>query len=87
MKVIYVFDTDSENFDPLQLKIFQQSQEMAYTIREIRQQVRHWEKYDDRLAIPVEEIFDAIIDIINENTNIDYWSSKMLNNVINLNKV
>ena len=35
MKVIYEFDTNSENFDPAQLKIFQQSQEMAYTIREI----------------------------------------------------
>ena len=72
MKVIYEFDTDSDNFDNSKLKIFQQSREMAYTIKEIYNQVRQWKKYDERDAIPADEIFDAIVGIINENTDIDY---------------
>ena len=42
MKVIFEFDTESENFDRKELEIYHQSWNMAKCLYEILNQLRSW---------------------------------------------
>lgn len=70
MKVVFEFDTDSELFDPVELETFYQANHLRMCISEILDKCRAWEKYDERDAIPVDEIRDTIVDIVNDNCDI-----------------
>lgn len=64
MKITYEFDTDSENFDLMKLRTFQQSEEIAYALSEVIKQARKWDKSDPRAEIPAGEVYDTITDIV-----------------------
>lgn len=67
MKIIYEFDTDSESWkdDHYKQERFEASFDMLMALSDIKDQIREWNKYDQREAIPTSEIFDTIFDIIN----------------------
>ena len=67
MKITYEFDTCSENYDHHELITYQNAQKMLSTLSDITNQLRQWYKYDERGSIPVDEIYDKIWDIINDN--------------------
>ena len=46
MKVIFEFDTDSENFSPAELEMHFQAWHLVHCIDEIREKMRSWTKYD-----------------------------------------
>lgn len=71
MKVIYEFDFQEGSDDSLNQEIFHQSTDMLVCIGEIKDKVRSWYKYDDRPAIPTEEVFETINDIICDHVRLD----------------
>lgn len=71
MKITYEFNTDIEGCDLTELHAIEQATDMAYCISEIQNKVRGWYKYDDRDAIPVEEIQDEIYSIINDHVDME----------------
>ena len=71
MKVIFEFDTYSENFDNTELETHYQAESMALCISKILDKTRSWYKYDERNEIPVEEICDEIIGIVNKHVNLE----------------
>lgn len=70
MKVTFEFDTQSENFDPQEYEVFKCAEDMARVLFEISNKLRSWEKYDEREAIPSDEIRDSIMGIINARVNL-----------------
>ena len=64
IKITYEFDTDSENFDLMKLRAFQQSEEIAYALSEVIKQARKWDKSDPWAEIPAGEVYDTITDIV-----------------------
>ena len=66
MKVIFEFDTDSENFDKFQLQSHYQAEKMTLCLLEIFKQIREWDKYDSRSEIPAGEVRDTLTNIIYE---------------------
>ena len=71
MKITFEFDTDSELFDSTELETFYQANHLRMCISDILDKLRSWEKYDNRDAIPVDEIRDTIVRIVNENCNLE----------------
>ena len=71
MKITFEFDTDSELFDSIELETFYQANYLRICISEILDKCRAWEKYDEREAIPADEIRDTIVRIVNENCNLE----------------
>lgn len=71
MKFIFEFDTESEDFSTCELEKYRQAPAMTYCISEIQEKVREWRKYDEREAIPVDEIADEINEIIMDNVNME----------------
>lgn len=71
MKFIFEFDTDSENFSKHDLEMYRQAPRMAHCISEIQKKIREWRKYDDREAIPTDEIFDEINEIVIEEVDME----------------
>ena len=71
MIVTFQFDTDSENFDNTELEAHYQANNMACCLSEIENKLRSWYKYDERPAIPTEEIRETILDIIQEHVNME----------------
>jgi len=67
MKIIFEFDTDSENFDRCNLKRFQNIDKICSTLNEILNKVRGWDKYDDREQLSKEEVCETIWGIIKDN--------------------
>ena len=67
MKVIFEFDTDKENFDISEYERIKYADDMAKTLYEITEQLKSWYKYDKRGEIPIDEVYDKIFDIIQEN--------------------
>lgn len=67
MKITYEFDDASEDWkdDKYTQQRFEASFDMLMALSDIKDQVREWNKYDTRDAIPTHEIFDTIYDIIN----------------------
>ena len=64
MKITFEFDTLSENFEYPELYAVQDAQMLVHTISKILDLARHYEKYDDRESIPVDELVDKIRDTI-----------------------
>lgn len=71
MEIIYKFDFKEGSDDLLNEEILHQATDMLVCIGEIKDQVRSWNKYDERSAIPTEEILDKINDIICEHVRLD----------------
>ena len=71
MKVTFEFDTESENFSQTELEAHYQAWRMAHCLSLIEDQLRQWYKYDNRPAIPTEEVRDTILEIIAENVNME----------------
>ena len=71
MKINFEFDTDSENFDYIELERYKQVDNMAICLGEIADKVRYWYNKEIRNEIPTEEIGDTIFKIINEHINLE----------------
>ena len=71
MKVIFEFDTDKEGCDLTELYELQNAREMAFTLSEIQNKIRGWDKYDDRDSIPTYEIYEEINAIISDHVNME----------------
>lgn len=70
MKITYEFDTDKDNYDMQELTRVQKAFDMAYALWDIDEAIRKWYKYDEREAIPVDEIRETFVDIL-QNHYID----------------
>ena len=71
MKVIFEFDTESENFNSIELERHKQADDMAKALGEILKKERSWDKYDGRSAIPTDEIRKEVTEIISQYVDID----------------
>ena len=82
MKLTFEFDTSSENFDIYELERHEQAENLAVCLYGISNKVKGWYKYDNREAIPPEEIKEQIDKIIIEYVRLDrlgyYRSNKSL---------
>lgn len=67
MKVIYEFDTMSDNFDYHEYQVYKQAQDTAKALSEIFDKLRHYEKWDERESIPKDELRETMVEILNEN--------------------
>lgn len=71
MKVIFEFDTESENFNPIELERYKQVDNMAKALGEILEKARSWDKYDERTAIPTDEIRKELNEMVCQYVNIE----------------
>lgn len=71
MKVIFEFDTENENFNPIELERYKQVDNMAKALGEILEKVRSWDKYDERATIPTDEIRKELNEIVCQYVNIE----------------
>lgn len=72
MKIIYEFDTTADNYDRYERTRIDKSLDMALALYDIDSKIRGWRKYDERDAIPVDEITQMFINILEERMiNID----------------
>ena len=67
MKIIYEFDTTSDDFDRFEKYRIDKSLDMAMALWDLDNKIRSWRKYDDRESIPVGEISQAFWDIMEEH--------------------
>ena len=67
MKIVFEFDTDSENFDYIELERYKQVDKLAMCLGQIADKVRYWYNKEIRNEIPTEEIGDTIFEIIKDN--------------------
>lgn len=70
MKVIFEFDTESGNFNPIELERYKLVDNMAKALGEILEKVRSWDKYDERTVIPTDEIRKELNEIVCQYVNI-----------------
>ena len=68
MKITYEFDTDGPNWDSERMTRdqYEHAFQMLSALSEILDKTREWYKYDQREAIPTEEIRNTINGIIDE---------------------
>lgn len=71
MKIKIEFDNESPNFDQYELNRYLYANKMAICLHEITNKIRGWYKYDERIAIPTEEISEQLWNIINEHVNME----------------
>lgn len=71
MKIKIEFDTESELFDQYELNRYLNANKMAYCLNQITNKLRGWYKYDNRGEIPIQEVYDEIWDIIQEEVNME----------------
>jgi len=72
VKIIYEFDTTADNYDRYERTRIDKSLDMALALYDIDSKIRGWRKYDERDAIPVDEITQMFINILEERMiNID----------------
>lgn len=66
MKITYEFDDSTEAWkdDRYTVDRFNASFDMLMALSSIKDQIREWNKYDQRESIPTSEIFETINDII-----------------------
>ena len=67
MKITYEFDTTSENYDKFEMLRIQKSLDMALALWDLDGKIRNWRKWDERDAIPVEEITDTFVEILEKH--------------------
>lgn len=66
MKIIFEFDTESENFDYQELEKYKQVDKLIRVLSSFLDKVRTWNKWDERSAIPTEEIHKEFYDLVEE---------------------
>ncbi len=72
MKITYEFDTTAENFDRYEYARISKSLDMALALYDIDSKIRGWRKYDERDTIPVDEITDMFVGVLdNRMINLD----------------
>lgn len=72
MKVTYEFTFEEGSEDSRELYIIQNSRSMLCALSDLAEKFRSWNKWDERGAIPTEEIKDTFYDILEENdVNLD----------------
>lgn len=72
MKITYEFDTTTENFDRYEYTRVSKSLDMALALYDIDSKIRSWRKYDERDTIPVSEITDMFVGVLeNRMINLD----------------
>lgn len=72
MKITYEFDTMSENFDRYEYRRISKALDMALALYDIDSKIRGWIKYDERDTIPVDEITDMFVGVLdNRMINLD----------------
>lgn len=71
MKIKIEFDTDSELFDQCELNRYLNANKMAHCLDQIANKLRSWYKYDNRGEIPIQEVYDEIWDIIQEEVSME----------------
>lgn len=72
MEVIYKFDFKEGSDDHYNLRLIQKATHMYLALSELAEKFRAWYKWDEREAIPTEEIKDTFWDILAENdVNLD----------------
>ena len=72
MKIIYEFDTTADNYDRYERTRIDKSLDMALALYDIDSKIRGWRKYDERDAIPVDEITQMFVDALDKRMiNID----------------
>lgn len=72
MKITYEFDTTTENYDRYEHERINKSLDMALALYDIDSKIRGWRKYDERDAIPVDEITQMFVDVLDKRMiNID----------------
>lgn len=67
MEVVYRFTFEEGSDDLRNLKLVEKRTEMYRALRDLREKIRSWYKWDERKAIPTEEIRDAFFDILSEH--------------------
>ena len=67
MEQIYSFTFDEGSDDSYNVYLIEKRQHMALALWDLEQKIRSWYKYDEREAIPTEEIRDTFYDILGEN--------------------
>jgi len=72
VKIIYEFDTTADNYDRYERTRIDKSLDMALALYDIDSKIRGWRKYDERDAIPVDEITQMFVDALDKRMiNID----------------
>lgn len=71
MIVTFQFNTADESFDNTELEAHYQATQMAMCLYDIENKLRSWDKYDERPAIPTEEIRETILDIIQSHVDME----------------
>lgn len=72
MKITYEFDTMSENFDRYEYRRISKALDMALALYDIDSKIRGWIKYDERDTIPIDEITDMFVGVLdNRMINLD----------------
>lgn len=67
MKQIYEFDFQEGSSDSHEIYLIEKRHNMSLALWDLSQKFREWYKYDERPAIPTEEIKDTFYDILGEN--------------------
>lgn len=67
MEVVYRFTFEEGSDDLHDLKLVEKRTEMYLALQDLREKIRSWYKWDEREAIPTEEIRDAFYDILSEH--------------------
>ena len=64
MKVTYDFNLPEEQDD---FDIYNNSMKYYLALWDFQQEIREWQKYDDRDAIPVDDIVEKFNEVLNDN--------------------
>lgn len=67
MKITYEFDTQSENYDPHELWLMQNSHLMWLALCQMKSQFRDWVKYRENPNISTEEVYEMFLRLASEN--------------------
>lgn len=67
MEQIYRFTFDEGSDDSYNVYLIEKRQNMSLALWDLEQKIRSWYKYDEREAIPTEEIRETFYDILSEN--------------------
>lgn len=66
MKIMYEFDTAADSYDRYERTRIDKSLDMALALYDIDSKIRGWRKYDERDAIPVDEITQMFVDVLDK---------------------
>lgn len=73
MKITYEFNTLSEDFEYAELHAVQDAQMLVHALSKVLDLARHYEKYDNRESIPVDELVDRIREVVCDNVTMERY--------------